>query len=90
MKFILSVPFADKQTARSLGARYVDPQGKDWRMYAPNPIVLQRCLQWAPADTQVPMHLNWQEYSYEQREEAKTDGCKWDPEYTCWYKPEEM
>ena len=89
MKVILDVPFADKQSARSLGARYMDPQNKDWRMYAPNPIVLQRCLEWAPAGTQVPTHLKWQDYSYEQRAEAKEAGCKWDPDFSCWYQPKE-
>ena len=87
MQVILDIPFEQKKEAKALGARYMDPENKDWRMFAPNPIVLRRCLQWAPKDTQVPDDKDWVEFSYAQRQQAKDTGHKWCPDNRCWYKP---
>ena len=84
MKVALNCPPGTKRMAIARGVKF-DIETKT--VYASNPPVLQRCLEWAPPGTAVPTHREWKEYSYEQKKEARADGMRWDAMYRCWYQP---
>ena len=74
------------QVAKSSGARW-DPEQGRWR--APGPIAwakLTHLLEDRAARCPWPAR-DWQDYTYEQRQEAKEAGCRFDAEAKCWYMP---
>jgi hypothetical protein len=85
---MLNVPYARRNEARELGARW-DGDVKKW--YVRSPIAWKKCEEFLASDAPFPWHdREWRDYSFEQREQARADGCWWCPDSFAWYKATEQ
>jgi hypothetical protein len=81
----LNVPFPKKDEAKQNGARF-DGEQKQW--YVQTPIAWLKCAEFLPLDAVSPWpDKDWQSYTYEQRFDARNEGCLWDAEARCWFRP---
>lgn len=101
-KVYLTVPFADKESVKALGAKW-DRKEKAWYIAADTS--QEPFSKWLPGDTDntllitvpvLPVELkeNTSEHNvflavpYEERDAAKECGARWDNEQKLWYAPE--
>ena len=87
----LEVPFAAKGEAKQRGAGW-DPQRKRW--YAPSELELAPFRPWLPA-SQAPRRGTapgppiWLQVPYEEKDQAKACGARWDRDAQRWWAPAE-
>lgn len=78
----LNTPYAEKNQAKALGAKW-DNTNKTW--YAPAGLDLNKFKKWLPQE-----RSNKKTYlyvSYAEKDEAKKLGARWDKEAESWYVP---
>jgi hypothetical protein len=82
----LNVPYEEKDLAKAEGAKW----DKEERVWYVDSVFPWRSCQKYLTTTAYPFEnvRDWQDYSYDQRAEARDAGCLWDPNAKCWYKPE--
>jgi len=85
----LDVPYADNAAAKAAGARF---DGNTRRWYAPTPEAAANLQRWIPAPgaepaAKTPVRRVWLDVPYDERDEAKAAGARWDGTARRWYAP---
>ena len=84
----LNVPYQEKEEAKEMGARW-DPAAKKWFIFSDNP-KLSNFKKWLPKTVAPPnptsdiIILN---VPFEEKDDAKAEGAKWDSTINKWYVP---
>lgn len=83
----LTAKYENAGAVKSGGAKW-DKLAKKWLVN--NPISFQKCIDFVPENTVSPWpERDWQDFSFDQRYQAKQIGCWWDADAKCWYLPNE-
>jgi hypothetical protein len=83
-KVWLKFPFTMNAELKLLGARF-DPEEKRW--YVKNPMSYELLRQYVVSDAYPWETRDWRYWKFEDNAQARAEGCKFDPEAVCWYKP---
>ena len=84
-RIYLTVPFADRQIAKELGARW-DKQQKSW--YAPEGADQALLARWQRRDEEPTKEPVLLEVPFSQKDQVKKLGARWDKDQKSWYVPD--
>jgi hypothetical protein len=83
--YLTRLPFADKDLAKSLGARWDGTDRMLW--WVDNPIAHKACIQWCENDISPFEVKDWRYFRYEDNARALAERCRYCPVAKAWYKP---
>lgn len=93
-KIWLAVPYREKNQAKKLGAQW-DRETKRWYVLQTSPEVMDKFAAWLPKEAQsmassseVAEKKVWLAVPFDEKEQAKRLGARWDGKAKSWYVPE--